>query len=53
MKRLRCERCSSIFEVHESRRERYCSPTCRHAVNCTDPDWDTVTKSATAAEWRR
>jgi len=53
MKRLRCEYCRELFEVHESRRERYCSPTCRHAVTCTSPDWETVTKSTTAAEWQR
>lgn len=53
MKRLRCEHCHGLFEVYDTRRERYCSPTCRHAVNTTAPDWETVTKSATAAEWRR
>jgi rubredoxin len=53
VRRLRCEWCKLIFEVAEGRRERFCSPTCRHAVNGSDPDWATVEKSATAAEWRR
>lgn len=49
MKRLLCEYCACIFEVIDGRRERYCCPACRH----TGPDWEKITKSATAPEWQR
>jgi hypothetical protein len=48
-----CRYCRIPFEYDCTRKERYCSPQCRHADHGTVTDWALVEKSAAAPGWER
>jgi len=53
MKRLRCLHCQRMFELADTRRERFCCAACRHAELKGTDTWEMLTKSTTPVPERR